>query len=121
MKHGQTIPKSKEDENLVTKTMGVLQENGPYAMFLFLEDKKKKDSTFVNKCNGAFVELITENEIGNFIGSPPKNASLQNMTEWLIEVSTDIDKLIFIKNIMEKTLLYARYYAKALSKPGEER
>ena len=119
MKYGQTIPENKESETLITKILGVLQENGPYAMFLFLEEKKNKDSTksVANKCHQAIVNLINEDEIKNFFASvPSKNPSLKDMSDWLIEVSKDIDMLFFLKKILEQTLLYARYYSKALQK-----
>lgn len=120
MEHGQKIPESKDDEAFITKALGVLQENGPYAMFLFLEEKKNKEKA-ANKCYYTFMELIKENEINNFFGSAPQNnASLKDMSNWLIEVSKEIDKLFFLKKILEQTLIYARYYAKALPKSEEK-
>ena len=122
MKYGQEIPESKDSETLITKALGVLQENGPFAMFLFLNEMKNKEKTKrpAIKCYSSLVRLLNEKEIKNFFGSaPPDNPSLEELSKWLIGVSKDIDKLSFLKKNLEQTLIYARYYSKAL--PGQER
>jgi len=122
MKYGQDIPKTKDDETLITKALGVLQENGPYALFLYLEKKKKKDSTTdiaSNTCK-SLLKLIGEKELKPFMNPPQGNISIKTLTDWLIGVSKDIDKLFLFKKIIEQTLLYARYYAKALPEFGDK-
>jgi len=116
MEYGQKIPENKDSETLITKALGVLQESGPYAVFLYLEEKRNKDSTkdIGNKCYNSLVRLLNESEIKNFFGSAPPDPSLEEMSKWLIVVSKDIDKLSFLKKILEQTLIYARYYSKAL-------
>lgn len=119
MEYGQKIPRDKDSETLITKVLGVLQENGPYAMFLYLEEKRNKESTREtgNNCYNSLVGLLNEKEIKDFFGSaPPDNSKLEQISKWLIEVSKDIDRLFFLKKILEQTLVYARYYSKALPK-----
>ncbi|MBE0525042.1 MAG: hypothetical protein IBX40_12050 [Methanosarcinales archaeon] len=120
MKYGQDIPKAKGDENLITKARGVLQENGPYALFLFLEENKKKDSDIASNTCKSLLKLINEKELKPFMNLPQEDKSMKELTDCLIEVSKDIDKLFLFKKIMEQTLLYARYYAKALPESGDK-
>ncbi|KXS44912.1 MAG: hypothetical protein AWU58_1109 [Methanohalophilus sp. T328-1] len=124
MKYGQNILESanikKDDENVITKALGVLQENGPYALFLYLEEKKKKDSDIASNIYSSFIKLIKEDELKPFMAPPQGDKSIKELTDWLIEISKDIDKLFLFKKIMEQTLLYARYYAKALPESGDK-
>lgn len=122
MEYGQKVPEKKEDESLITKALGVLQENGPYAMFLFLREKKNKNTTkeFAGKCLNSLIGLLNDNEIKGFFGSAPSNKQPpEKISEWLIGISKDIDKLFFLKKILEQTLVYARYYSKALPEEGK--
>lgn len=117
MEYGQKIPESKENETLITKTIGVLQENGPFAMFLFLKDRRNRNRTKViaGRCYDSLMELLNERELKRFFGSTPhKRQALEEISKWLIDVSKDTDKLFLLKKILEQSLVYARYYSKAL-------
>ena len=67
MKYGHEIAecegKKTDKENLVTKALGVLQENGPYAMFLYLEGQKKTKEDIVNACKNRMIELFRKHKI----------------------------------------------------------
>ena len=60
---GETIANAVKDEAVITKALGVLQENGVYAFFLFLSTNKKgysniKEKTFdFNRYKNAFFQL----------------------------------------------------------------
>lgn len=99
-------------ENLITKSLGVLQEDGVYAFFLYLEASKEKDITqkVIQGCKELLesdgIKLITKNHI------------LEAVRE---ELASDIDKLLLAKQLLERTLVYARYHTKALAdKPQGE-
>ncbi|RJO61283.1 hypothetical protein C4544_03260 [candidate division WS5 bacterium] len=85
------------EEALITKSLGVLQEDGVYAFFLYLKTKKGpgekiKESAF------DFLEL-------------EKTASLEVVRE---KFKDNLDALLFAKELLERTLVYARYHAKAI-------
>ncbi len=97
----------KADENIFRKALGILQEDGVYAMFLWLE---KEDSKIRKKLNN----LLNENEITSKLLSDSKSFpdDFKGFCEKLQEVAKDIDKLLFLKKILERTLTYALYHAK---------
>lgn len=95
---------TKERENLITDALAVLEEQGIYALFLFLKSRKKEMSD----------EII--NSIKEFMKSTPQNNYLlQNDGEILhliAELSKDLDKLILARDILRQTLVYARYHVR---------
>jgi hypothetical protein len=92
-------------ENTITKSLGALQENGVYAFFLYLEYRKgetgspETKSQVLNLLRHAKVNLLSS-------GNDPFPA-LQQLTN-------DLDNLFLARQILEQTLIYARYHAKAL-------
>lgn len=102
-------------ENLVTKTLGVLQENGVYACVLYLQsrssDKDKKISNSVMK------NLF---EITEFIGiAPPVDSSPTDKLDFVSNnICKDLDTLFLTKQLWEQTLLYTRYGAKTADEDG---
>jgi len=103
---GEKIDKNKI-ENLVTKSLGVLQEDGVYAFFLYLKASKEKDiASAIAEKN---LELLKGCE--ELIG---EDATYENILNKITELASDIDKLFLAKQLLERTLVYARYHAKAL-------
>ncbi len=111
-KYGNEIANSKVDETLITKSLGVLQEDGVYSFFLYLSSvgdkarKIKEDALKLLKEDG-----ILKNTIGN--GKDPLEVLREKFNDKL-------DALLFAKEILEHTLVYARYHAKALENPKAE-
>lgn len=98
--------KSSEVENLITKTLGVLQENGIYACILYLNSRtseaEKKIAPVIHE------ELLKMTK--RLVKTPTKNDDYEYLTD---EICSDIDLLILTKQLWEQTLTYARYGAKA--------
>ena len=125
MKYGHEIAqcegKKTDKENLVTKALGVLQENGPYAMFLYLEGHSKND--IAGYCKKALLNLFRkEQQLANCIKSEaiiPQKDEFPNIMAWLRKVSSDVDSLFFLKKICQQVLIYARYHIKALEETEE--
>lgn len=91
---------AEKEENVVQKALGVLLENGPYAMYLFCKSKKYYA---VNKCiNNLFKEDAIQLGAGN------------ELEERLESIADDLETLLFARDLMERTLTYARYHAKAI-------
>lgn len=127
MKYGHEIAecegKKTDKENLVTKALGVLQENGPYAMFLYLEGHSKKD--IAGYCKKALLNLFRkEQQLADCIKVettiPQKDDKFSDIMAWLRKISSDVDSLFFIKKIYQQVLIYARYHIKALEETKEE-
>ena len=108
-KIGQNLVENEKDkkENTLRKALGILQEDGVYAMFLWLENKDNEIRTKLNS-------LLNEKEITSKLLSDSKSFpdDFEGFCEKLQEVAKDIDKLLFLKKILERTLTYALYHAK---------
>ena len=97
-------------ENNLRKALGVLQEDGVYAMFLWLEEKDK--SKTIRK---ELTELINEGEIKKYFLNDSESFNIEDFDKFcekLREIAKDIDKLFFMKKLLARTLTYALYHAK---------
>jgi len=105
IKHGQEIGLD-GDKTKLQKALGVLREDGVYAMFLWVEDKDKNT-------RGKLISLLNEESIKKYLNdSSSFSDDFTNLCEKLKGVAQDIDKLLFLKKILERTLTYALYHAK---------
>jgi len=109
-KIGQEIGEMKKERNESTlrKALGILQEDGVYAMFLWLEKEnsgiRKKLTT---ELNGS--DIVKKYLLQNSKGF---RDDFKEFCEDLSKLSQDIDKLFFLKKILERSLTYALYHAK---------
>lgn len=101
---------SKDAENRITKALGVLEEQGIYAMFLYLHTRENEWgsealATFLRQQPSQHNALLgaTTND-GPF-------AALQ-------QLAGDLDKLLFARDLLHRALVYARYHAKAAQAGG---
>jgi len=100
---------AKKAESLLTKALGVLQEQGLYAFALFCESRGSAESNGAKKITEITTKLLNE-------------LNLINNTNLLEEIRKDnglasrLEDLILAIQMLEKSLIYARYHAKALSK-----
>ena len=109
---GQAIAEkpSKELEKLVTSALAVLEEQGVYALFLFLETRGGKAApTIVQEARKLLREtprrtpLLSDKDNGDVF------KSLQSMSE-------DLDKLLLARDLLRQALVYARYHARVPQK-----
>jgi len=108
-------------ENLVTKALGVLQEQGVYALVLFLFSRTSKDEkSIAPKLRAPLYKLLRElpqfeanPELGGFGENPEAKKVLKFFSD---EVCEHLDTLLLVKDLYEQTLIYARYGAKAEGK-----
>ena len=93
------------NENEINKLLGVLSNDGVYAMWVYAKSKK---------------EIKEEKLMDNLKELLGKVENVNNSYEtYFISVANDISKLLFLKQLSEKTLIYARYHAKALEDSNE--
>ena len=103
-----TDKKASEVDNTVTKALGVLQENGVYACFLYLRAKEGE--------NGAVVveEMLDLLDGLGFGWGKPTGNGLEEVLSYISEkVTVDLERLLLAKETLEQMLIYARYGAKA--------
>lgn len=106
-KAGQAIAQkpSKELEKLVTSALAVLEEQGVYALFLFL------------KTRGGDAAKTIEQKACELLRETPRRAPLLpgdgDVFTSLQRMSEDLDKLLLARDLLRQTLVYARYHARA--------
>ena len=76
-----------------------------FAFVIFLESKK--DEKIAKKILEKVAELLNESEL-------TKNDSGNNLRKKILEITKDLNKIFLTKDLIGRTLIYARYHAKAL-------
>ncbi len=107
---GRTLAELKVDqkpieEKVFTNALAVLEEQGPYACFLFLEARE-----------GEAGQKITQH-MADFLGSILDTKANNNPLDFLRIIASDLDRLLFARDLLRQALVYARYHAKA--RPGK--
>lgn len=109
-------------DNLVTKALGVLQENGVFACGLYLLSQKKEQK----------IAAVVLDELLNLAEQLPFGWELptwdredekpQRVLEFFSgTVCDELDPLLLTKEAYEQTLIYARYGAKARGAAEEKK
>lgn len=107
---GQAIAEkpSKELEKLVTSALAVLEEQGVYALFLFL------------KTRGGKAAPTIEQKVREFLKTTPQQAPLLpddgDVFALLQSMSKDLDELLLARDLLRQALVYARYHARGPQK-----
>jgi hypothetical protein len=111
--NGTTNFKSTEVENLASKALGVLQENGVYAALLYLFSRTGKEKEIAPTLR---IQLLTQTKT-LAIGEPPADHAQESLKFLTNHIITDLDTLLLVKQVWEQTLIYVRYGAKARGEP----
>ena len=100
--------KASDVDNTITRALGVLQEHGVYACFLYLLAKEKDNGKTVVK---QMLDLLAG--LG-FDWDQPADQKPETILKHINEkVSIDLERLLLAKETLEQMLIYARYGAKA--------
>jgi hypothetical protein len=121
IKHTKEQKREASDvENLATKTLGILQENGVYAALLYLYSRSAaKERPIAIQIRTYLYHLISSfsgralalpKDIQDTFDDVQADTALEFLTT---NICDDIDKLLFVKRLWEQTLIYVRYGAKA--------
>lgn len=107
IKYGQQMHKDERSESIIKNALGVLKEDGVYAMFLWLETKGKE-------INRKIIPLLNEDAIRKILlkGSDRFPDDFNKLMGTLKDIAQDIDKLLLMKKLLERTLTYALYHSK---------
>jgi len=92
------------EENDLNKLLGILASDGVYAIWVYANDKFKKDQQKINKIKNLIEEL------NNFVNV---NYNRDIDDKYFQNLAQDLNKLLFMKDLLEKVFIYARYHAKA--------
>lgn len=106
---------AKAAEDLITKTLGVIQENGPYAAVVFLCSKinAEKDSTSTVASSVRTNLLDLAEQIG--VAGLAKSGDFRKILDSVItNICSDLDMLLLVKQAWEQAMIYARHSAKGL-------
>ncbi len=103
-------------ERLATKSLGVLQEQGVYAMMLFLFSRTGDEDKVAPIIRAQLYESLKE--IPAFKKSQILDNADKALEFYARNVLDNIDTLLLVRDLYEQTLIYARYAAKAEEKGG---
>jgi len=116
---------SKELEKLITDSLAVVEEQGVYALFLFLQSQSSAKKENAKKLSDALFDFLTKVPaqrplISNSGDFQKEDSSKQDMFKALENLADDLDKLLLAQNLLRQTLIYARYHARMRDEePGE--
>ena len=109
-------------ENIVTKALDVLVENGVYAMTVFLLTCNKKEfglhvlTSLISLLTDDKVHLISKKDVPPGAGRESMLARLTAMRR----LTEDMETLFMARRVLEGALTFARYHCKALSRLKKE-
>jgi hypothetical protein len=127
--HAQRIIRNTNDrkksdvENVLTKSLGVIQEQGIYAGMLYLLSRGDKERPIAMAVRSELVGLLRESDLAPFGLAYSGNlddeqAVLDHFADRVCSAS--VQTILFIKELFEQTLTYGRYGAKArLDEPDQ--
>ncbi len=91
------------EEKIVNEALAVLEEQGPYAMILYLKARHGKVFNKIEKEVKALLQEVFQNKVNN----------QSKALEMVSVLAEDLDDLLFTREILRNTLAYARYHLKA--------
>lgn len=91
------------EETVLTDALSVLEEQGVYALFLFLEARGRQPGRAISS---ACAELLRKTPTGSPL------LATGDMWQALQQLGEDLDKLLFARDLLRQALVYGRYHAK---------
>ena len=116
-RHAQGLVKApcKALYKLMAASLSVLEEQGVYALFLFLDSHS--DTKNASPVRSALLEFLNANVSPTDAQKP--SVATQNGYRFLNWLAEDLDRLLLGQALLRQTLVYARYRAKP-DKESEE-
>ncbi len=107
---GESEKEIKEQENIINKALGVLAENGLYAMGVFLLSCSKKE--YGEKVLVKYLRELWMDDRVQLIKDKSKKDPGE-VLDAIRGITESLPKLILARRLTEQTLIFARYHAKA--------
>jgi hypothetical protein len=98
---GRELGKSIKEEKVLNDALAVLEEHGPYAMFLYIRARHKEVTRDFEE---PLVKLLS--------GTLKLNGS--NGLDIAKSAADNLDKLLFVHDLLRNALIYARFHLKAV-------
>ena len=118
--HAQEIIKAagtgSDVENVLTKTLGVVQEQGVYAGMLYLLSRPEREQRIADAVRDYLVALLAADDLQAFdLAYGGNSRDDQTLLGHFSETVSNapLQTLLLVKQLYEQTLTYARYSAKA--------
>jgi len=92
------------EEKVFTSALGVLEEQGPYACFLYLQAREDEAGKEIAKRGAQFLGEVLKLHTA---GDTP--------LESVQALARNLDDLLFARDLLRQAFVYARYHAKARS------
>ncbi len=108
-------------ERLATKALGVLQSQGVYALMLFLFSRSRDEAKIAEQAVRpelyAALEVLKHFNVNELpCRESDTNKEMQETLSFYSEkICKDLDLLLFVRQLYEQALIYARYHAKAVN------
>ncbi|RME42019.1 MAG: hypothetical protein D6791_18810 [Chloroflexi bacterium] len=94
------------EEKAINESLAVLEEQGPYAMFLYLRARHNNIAGKAGQHVYEFLKSVFDDKVDNESDILKAIKSLAN---------SDLDDLLFARDLLRTALAYARYHLKAKS------
>ncbi|RME00491.1 MAG: hypothetical protein D6816_13625 [Bacteroidetes bacterium] len=94
------------EEKVFNEALAVLEEQGPYAMFLYLKAKHSKVAPPICKES---LRFLKEDVFSGRLNDA------KDILDAIKIVAEDLDNLLFARDLLRTALAYARYHLKAKS------
>jgi hypothetical protein len=91
------------EEKVFNEALAVLEEQGPYAMFLYLQARHNKVANPISEKSLNFLKNIFSDQLGE----------ANNILDAVKRLAEDLDNLLFARDLLRMALSYARYHLKA--------
>jgi len=113
------------DLNFIDKALGVLVNDGVYAYYVFFKAREKKNDEDKNKVKKVFIDNLlikikNNDHLREYFWDKNKSNRQNEDVNFFRNLSSDLHKLLFFRDLLERALVYARYHAKALSGDSNE-
>ncbi len=95
------------DETVFTAALGVLEEQGLYACFLYLQAREGEAGKSISQDSARFLSEVLQ-------GRPQGNT-----LAFVKSLADDLDQLLFARDLLRQGFVYARYHAKARGRTGD--
>ncbi len=106
--------KLEERENIINKALGILVENGLYAMSVFLLScNKEKYGKHVLK---TLLAMCTDSSLPAPLLAKANLNDAEAQLKAVRSITISLDKLILARKMMDQALTFGRYHCKALKK-----
>lgn len=109
-------------ENIITKSLAVLAEQGLYAFGLFLATRKKHEHTYAQRIDQEVRKLLKTTGLASTdqARAPDMPSFYRSLTATQDDESAAeaLRRILLAKQLLETTLTYGRYAAKALKNDG---